>query len=162
MDGPLAGVRILDLTRVLAGPFATLLLADLGADVIKVERPGDGDETRHLPPLLEGESHYFMSVNRGKRSVVLDLKRPAGRDVALELARACDVVIENFRPGVTARLGLDYDAVRRVNPEVVYCSISAFGQTGPLANRSAFDIAMQAMGGGMSLTGEPGGRPPRS
>jgi crotonobetainyl-CoA:carnitine CoA-transferase CaiB-like acyl-CoA transferase len=160
--GPLAGIRILDLTRVLAGPFATLLLADLGADVIKVERPGDGDETRHLPPLREGESHYFMSVNRGKRSIVLDLKRPEGREVALELARACDVLIENFRPGVTARLGLDYEGVRRVNPDIVYCSISAFGQTGPLANRSAFDIAMQAMGGGMSVTGEPGGRPLRS
>src|SRR5215471_3868790 len=116
MDGPLRGIRVLDLTRVLAGPFATLLLADLGADVIKVERPGDGDETRHLPPLREGESHYFMSVNRGKRSVVLDLKRPEGRKVALELARACDVLVENFRPGVTARLGLDYEGVRRVNP----------------------------------------------
>ena len=161
-DGPLAGIRILDLTRVLAGPFATLLLADLGADVIKVERPGDGDETRHLSPLREGESHYFMSVNRGKRGVVLDLKRPEGREVALELARACDVLVENFRPGVTARLGLDYEGVRRVNPEIVYCSISAFGQTGPLANRSAFDIAMQAMGGGMSVTGEPGGRALRS
>ena len=162
MGGPLAGVRILDLTRVLAGPFATMLLADLGADVVKVERPGDGDETRHLSPLRHGESHYFMSVNRGKRSVALELKRPAGRDLALELARACDVVVENFRPGVAARLGLDHDGVRRVNPEVVYCSISAFGQTGPLANRSAFDIAMQAVGGGMSVTGEPGGRPLRS
>ncbi len=162
MDGPLNGIRVLDLTRVLAGPFATMLLADLGADVVKVERPGDGDETRHLPPLQEGESHYFMSVNRGKRGVVIDLKQPAGRDLALELARVSDVVIENFRPGVTARLGLDYDSVRRVNAEIVYCSISAFGQTGPLAERSAFDVAMQAMGGVMSVTGEPGGPPLRS
>ncbi|HKF74810.1 MAG TPA: CoA transferase [Candidatus Dormibacteraeota bacterium] len=162
MDGPLRGIRVLDLTRVLAGPFATMLLADLGADVIKVERPGDGDETRHLPPLQAGESHYFMSVNRNKRGVVVDLKQPAGRDLALRLAAVSDVLVENFRPGVTARLGLDYDTVKRVRPEIVYCSISAFGQTGPLSERSAFDVAMQAMGGGMSLTGEPGGRPLRS
>jgi crotonobetainyl-CoA:carnitine CoA-transferase CaiB-like acyl-CoA transferase len=162
MDGPLNGMRVLDLTRVLAGPFATMLLADLGADVIKVERPGDGDETRHLPPHREGESHYFMSVNRGKRGVVIDLKQPAGRDLALDLARVSDVLIENFRPGVTGRLGLDYERVREINPEIVYCSISAFGQTGPLAERSAFDVAMQAMGGGMSVTGEPDGPPLRS
>ena len=162
MDGPLAGIRVLDLTRVLAGPFATMLLADLGADVIKVERPGDGDETRHIPPQRLGESHYFLSVNRNKRGIVLDFKEPRGRELALELARASDVLIENFRPGVTARLGLDYEAVREVNPEIVYCSISAFGQSGPLARRSAFDVAMQAMGGVMSLTGEPGGPPMRS
>jgi len=162
MDGPLSGVRVLDLTRVLAGPFATMILADLGADVVKVERPGDGDETRQLPPLQQGESHYFMSVNRGKRGVVIDLKQAAGVDLALRLARVSDVLVENFRPGVTARLGVDYDRVRAVNPEIVYCSISAFGQSGPLAERSAFDIAMQAMGGVMSVTGEPGGPPLRS
>src|SRR5690242_4672927 len=162
MDGPLHGIRVLDLTRVLAGPFATMLLADLGADVIKVERPGDGDETRHLEPVREGESHYFVSVNRNKRGIVIDLKRPAGRDLALELARVSDVVIENFRPGVTARLGVDYGAVRAINPGIVYCSISAFGQTGPLAQRGAFDIAMQAYGGAMSVTGEPDGPPLRS
>jgi len=162
MDGPLNGIRVLDLTRVLAGPFATMLLGDLGADVIKVERPGDGDETRQLPPIRDGESHYFLSVNRNKRGIVIDLKKPAGSRLALELARVSDVVIENFRPGVTARLGLDYEGVKRVNPEVVYCSISAFGQNGPMAGRSAFDIAMQAMGGVMSVTGEAGGRPLRS
>lgn len=162
MDGPLNGIRVLDLTRVLAGPFATMVLGDLGADVIKVERPGDGDETRQLPPMRDGESHYFLSVNRNKRGIVIDLKQPAGAELALELARVSDVVIENFRPGVTARLGLDYDSVKRVNPEVVYCSISAFGQNGPMAERSAFDIAMQAMGGVMSVTGEAGGRPLRS
>jgi crotonobetainyl-CoA:carnitine CoA-transferase CaiB-like acyl-CoA transferase len=162
MDGPLHTIRVLDLTRVLAGPFATMLLADLGADVIKLERPGDGDETRHLEPVREGESHYYVSVNRNKRGIVIDLKRPAGRDLALELARVSDILIENFRPGVTARLGLDYGAVNAVNPGIVYCSISAFGQTGPLAQRSAFDIAMQAMGGGMSVTGEPDGPPLRS
>jgi crotonobetainyl-CoA:carnitine CoA-transferase CaiB-like acyl-CoA transferase len=162
MVGPLNGIRVLDLTRVLAGPFATMLLADLGAEVVKVERPGDGDETRLLEPVREGESHYFVSVNRNKRGVVIDLKRPAGRDLALRLARVSDVLIENFRPGVTARLGLDYEAVRSVNPAIVYCSISAFGQSGPLSQRSAFDIAMQAMGGGMSVTGEPDGPPLRS
>jgi len=162
MDGPLNGIRVLDLTRVLAGPFATMLLGDLGADVIKVERPGEGDETRQLPPMRGGESHYFLSVNRNKRGIVIDLKKAAGAKLALELARVSDVVIENFRPGVTARLGLDYESVRRVNPEVVYCSISAFGQNGPMAGRSAFDIAMQAMGGVMSVTGEAGGRPLRS
>lgn len=153
---------MLDLTRVLAGPYATMLLGDLGAEVIKVERPGDGDETRRLAPTKEGESHYFLSINRNKRGIVLDLKRPAGRDLALRLAEVSDVVVENFRPGVTARLGLDYEGVRKVNPEVVYCSISAFGQNGPMAERSAFDIAMQAFGGGMSVTGELGGRPLRS
>lgn len=162
MDGPLAGIRILDLTRVLAGPFATMLLADLGADVIKVERPTDGDETRHIPPLSQGESHYFLSVNHNKRGVVIDLKDRRGRDLALELAALSDVLVENFRPGVTERLGLDHESVKQVNPEIVYCSISAFGQSGPLATRSAFDVAMQAMGGGMSLTGEPNGPPMRS
>ena len=161
MDGPLNGIRVLDLTRVLAGPFATMILGDLGADVIKVERPGDGDETRQLSPVRDGESHYFLSVNGNKRGIVIDLKAPAGRDLALKLARLSDVVIENFRPGVAARLGLDYIGVKSVNPEVVYCSISAFGQSGPMAERSAFDIAMQAMGGVMSVTGEEG-RPLRS
>src|SRR5215472_12456277 len=113
MDGPLHSIRVLDLTRVLAGPFATMLLADLGADVIKLERPGDGDETRHLEPVREGESHYFVSVNRNKRGIVIDLKLPAGRDLVLRLAAVCDVLIENFRPGVTARLGIDHEAVKR-------------------------------------------------
>jgi len=161
MGGPLAGIRVLDLTRVLAGPFATSLLADMGADVIKVERPGDGDETRHLAPMRDGESHYFLSVNRNKRGIVVDMKQPAGRQVVLDLARVSDVCIENFRPGVTERLGLDYEAVKRVRPDIIYCSISAYGQTGPYAGRSAFDVAIQAMGGAMGVTGEPGGRPMR-
>ncbi len=161
MGGPLAGIRVLDLTRVLAGPFATSLLADMGADVIKVERPGDGDETRHLAPLREGESHYFLCINRNKRGIVVDMKQPAGRQLLLDLARVSDVCIENFRPGVTRRLGLDYESVKAVRPDIVYCSISAYGQTGPYAGRSAFDVAIQAMGGAMSVTGEPGGRPMR-
>ncbi|HEX6351277.1 MAG TPA: CoA transferase [Candidatus Dormibacteraeota bacterium] len=161
MSGPLAGIRVLDLTRVLAGPFATSLLGDLGADVIKVERPGDGDETRHMAPIREGESHYFLTVNRSKRGIVVDLKQPAGRQVVLDLARVSEVCIENFRPGVIQRLGLDYEAVRAVRPDIVYCSISAYGQTGPYAGRSAFDVAIQAMGGAMGVTGEPDGRPMR-
>ncbi len=161
MGGPLEGIRILDLTRVLAGPFATMLLADMGAEVIKVEQPGQGDLTRHLPPLRAGESHYFLSINRNKLGIAVDMKRPQGRQVILDLARRCDVAIENFRPGVAQRLGVDCEALRAVRPDIVYCSISAFGQTGPYANRSAFDVAMQAMGGAMGLTGEPGGRPMR-
>ncbi len=161
MGGPLTGIRVLDLTRVLAGPYATSLLADMGADVVKVERPGDGDETRHMAPTQEGESHYFMAVNRNKRGIVVDMKQPAGRQLVLDLARISDVCIENFRPGVTGRLGLDYESVKAVRPDIVYCSISAYGQTGPYAGRSAFDVAIQAMGGAMSVTGEPGGRPMR-
>lgn len=152
---------MLDLTRVLAGPYATMLLADLGAEVIKVEQPGEGDVTRHMPPLKAGESHYFMSINRNKRDIAVDMKRPEGRQVILDLARHCDVAIENFRPGVARRLGVDYEALRAVRPDIIYCAISAFGQTGPYSNRTAFDVAMQAMGGAMGLTGDPGGRPMR-
>lgn len=161
MGGPLAGIRVLDLTRVLAGPFASQLLGDMGAEVIKVEQPGEGDMTRHLPPLQNGESHYFLSINRSKRGVSIDLKRPRGRELVLGLAARSDVVIENFRPGVAARLGIDYEAVRAVRTDIVYTSISAYGQTGPFRERSAFDVAMQAMSGAMSLTGEGGGRPVR-
>jgi formyl-CoA transferase/CoA:oxalate CoA-transferase len=156
---PLDGVRVLDLTRVLSGPYATLLLADLGAEVWKIEHPVGGDETRVLAPHLGGESHYFMSVNRNKRGLAIDLNDPRGRDLALRLAQAADVVTENFRPGVAERLGLAYSQVQAVNPRIVYCSISAFGQTGPAARRTAYDVAVQALGGLMSLTGEPG-RPP--
>jgi crotonobetainyl-CoA:carnitine CoA-transferase CaiB-like acyl-CoA transferase len=159
--GPLEGLRVLDLTRVLAGPYATMTLGDLGAEVIKVERPGEGDETRHVEPLKEGESHYFIAVNRNKLGMAIDMKQPAGREILVDLARHSDVLIENFRPGVAQRLGLDPEAMLAINPRLVYCSISAFGQTGPYASRSAFDIAIQAMSGVMSLTGEPGGPPTR-
>src|SRR5438105_15754290 len=159
--GPLDGLRVLDLTRVLVGPFATMMLGDLGAEVIKVERPGEGDETRHVEPLQSDESHYFVAINRNKKGIAVDLKHPAGRDILLELARLSDVLVENFRPGVAARLGLDYESVRELNPRLVYCSISAFGQTGPYPSRSALDISIQAMSGVMSLTGEPGGPPTR-
>jgi formyl-CoA transferase/CoA:oxalate CoA-transferase len=158
--GPaLDGVRILDLTRVLSGPYATLLLADLGAEVWKIEHPALGDETRNLAPHRGGESHYFMSINRNKASIAIDLKDPRGLDVALLLASEADVVVENFRPGVASRLGIGYQEVAAINPRAIYCSISAFGQDGPAAQRTAYDVAVQALGGLMSLTGEPG-RPP--
>jgi formyl-CoA transferase len=160
-DGPLHGIRLLDLTRILAGPFATMILGDLGAEVIKIELPNGGDETRSMVPLRQGESHYFMSVNRNKKSVAIDMKKDAGRQLVLDLAAISDIVAENFRPGVAERLGVGYEHVRAVNDRVIYCSLSAFGQTGPWAGRTAFDVAVQALGGPMSLTGEPGGKPMR-
>ena len=159
--GPLDGLRVLDLTRVLVGPYATMVLADLGAEVIKVERPGEGDETRHMEPIRDGESHYYLAVNRNKLGLAVDMKTPAGREILVDLARRSDVVIENFRPGVAARLGLDYESLKAVNPRLVYCSISAFGQTGPYASRSAYDIVIQAMSGMMAQNGEPGSPPLR-
>jgi len=152
---------VLDLTRVLVGPFASMMLGDLGAEVIKVERPGEGDETRHVEPLKQGESHYFIAINRNKLGIAVDMKQPAGREILVDLASRSDVFLENFRPGVAKRLGLDYESLREVNSGLVYCSISAFGQTGPYASRSALDIAIQAMSGVMSITGEPDGPPTR-
>jgi crotonobetainyl-CoA:carnitine CoA-transferase CaiB-like acyl-CoA transferase len=154
---PLAGVRVVDLSRVLAGPYATMTLADLGADVVKIEHPAGGDETRTWgPPFVGGESAYFLSVNRGKRSVALDLKDPEGRELALELCAGADVVIENFRPGGAARLGLDYKAVRERRPGVVYCTISGFGARAP-RDRAGYDFTVQAESGLMAITGEPDG-----
>lgn len=157
--GPLAGIRVLDFTRVLAGPAASLALADLGAEVIKIEPPGSGDETRDFPPIREGESHYFLSVNRGKKSIVIDLKSEAGVQLAKDLAARCDVVVENYRPGVMDRLGLGYEALSAVNPRLIYCAISGYGQTGPLRDRPSFDIVLQAMSGALSVNGEPGQQP---
>jgi crotonobetainyl-CoA:carnitine CoA-transferase CaiB-like acyl-CoA transferase len=156
---PLTGVRVVDLSRVLAGPYATMTLADLGADVVKIEHPAGGDETRTWgPPFAGGESAYFLSVNRGKRSVALDLKDPEGRELALELCVRADVVIENFRPGGAARLGLDYETVRDRRPDVVYCTISGFGAREP-RDRAGYDFTVQAESGLMSITGEPDGEP---
>jgi crotonobetainyl-CoA:carnitine CoA-transferase CaiB-like acyl-CoA transferase len=155
---PLAGVRVAEFCQVLAGPFCGALLADMGADVIKIEPP-DGDLMRAWPPMMDGYSQYFASVNRNKRSVVLDLKDAKGLEAARELALSCDVVVENFRPGVMARFGLDYATLSREKPALVYCSVSAFGQTGPRASEGGFDMTVQAMSGVMSVTGEPGGRP---
>ncbi|MDH4039156.1 MAG: CoA transferase [Gammaproteobacteria bacterium] len=157
--GPLAGIRVLDLTRVLAGPAASLALADLGAEVIKVEPPGGGDETRSFPPFRNGESHYYLSVNRGKKSIVVDLKTDAGVALVKDLAARCDVLVENYRPGIMDRLGLGYDALSTINPRLIYCSISGFGMTGPLRDRPSFDIVLQALSGAMSVNGEPGGEP---
>lgn len=157
--GPLAGVRVLDFTRVLAGPAASLALADLGAEVIKIEPPGTGDETRTFPPIKGGESHYFLSVNRGKRSIVVDLKSPQGVALVKDLAAKCDIVVENYRPGVMDRLGLGYDALSAVNPKLIYCAISGYGQTGPLKDNPSFDIVLQAMSGALSMNGDPDGLP---
>jgi len=158
-EPPLRGVRVLDMSRVLAGPFCTMTLSDLGCEVIKVEVPGEGDDTRGYPPFVGGESSYFMSVNRGKKSVTLDLKKEEARRAFHRVAKKCDVLVENFRPGVTKRLGVDYETIHGVNPRLVYCSISSFGQTGPYASWPGYDLIVQGMGGLMGLTGEPD-RPP--
>ena len=157
--GPLHGIRVLDFTRVLAGPAASLALADLGAEVIKVEPPGAGDETRTFPPFRNGESHYFLSINRGKKSIVLDLKSAAGVDVAKDLAAKCDIVIENYRPGIMDKLGLGYETLSASNPGLIYCSISGFGQDSPLRDRPSFDIVLKALSGALSVNGEPGAPP---
>lgn len=157
--GPLAGVRVLDFTRVLAGPSASLALADLGAEIIKVEPPGSGDETRTFPPFRDGESHYYIAINRGKKSIVIDLKSDEGVQLAKDLAAKCDIVIENYRPGVMDRLGLGYEELSRINPGIIYCAISGFGMTGPLKDRPSFDIVLQAMSGALSVNGEPDGLP---
>ncbi|WP_300612477.1 CoA transferase [Trebonia sp.] len=156
---PLDGFRVLDFTRFLAGPYCTMVLADLGADVIKLEQPGSGDDSRVFGPFLHGESYSFAQVNRGKRSVCLDLRQPRGRALALDLALRADLVIESFRPGVAARLGLDYAAVSGRRQDILYCSISGFGQTGPYRDRPGFDIMAQGVTGLMRMTGPPGGRP---
>lgn len=155
---PLAGIRVVEFCQVLAGPFCGCLLADMGADVIKVEAP-EGDILRAWPPLLDGYSQYFASVNRNKRSVTLDLKQPAHREAARKLALSADAVIENFRPGVMAKFGLDQATLLREKPSLVYCSVSAFGQTGPRAAEGGFDMTVQAISGVMSVTGDPDGRP---
>ncbi|MCC7368583.1 MAG: CoA transferase [Chloroflexi bacterium] len=160
MPGPLAGIRVLDLTRALAGPYCTLMLGDMGADVIKVEMPGTGDEARGWgPPFIEGESTYFMSISRNKRSVTVDLKQPEGREIVRKLIEQSDVLVENFRPGLMDRFGFGYEQAKGLNPRLIFCSISGFGQTGPRANQPAFDQVLQGMGGAMSLTGQPGGQP---
>ncbi len=161
-EGVLAGIRVADFSRVLAGPYATMLLADFGADVVKIEPPG-GDETRHWHPPVDasGRSSYFGGVNRNKRSVVIDLADAAGRAAAHRLAATADVVVENFRPGVMDRFGLGYDDVRAENPGVVYCSITGFGRSGG-AGLAGYDLLVQAVGGLMSITGEPEGEPAKA
>jgi crotonobetainyl-CoA:carnitine CoA-transferase CaiB-like acyl-CoA transferase len=164
VTGPLSHIRVLDLSRVMAGPWAGQILADLGADVVKVERPGTGDDTRAWgPPFLTGangqpgDAGYFVAVNRGKRSVTVDLATADGQRVVRELAARSDVVLENFKAGTLARFGLEYDSLRAVRPDLVYCSITGFGQSGPKSDHAAYDFMIQAMGGLMSVTGEPDG-----
>lgn len=157
--GPLQGIRVLDFTRVLAGPSASLALADLGAEVLKLEPPGTGDETRLFPPFREDVSHYFLSVNRGKKSLVVDLKTAAGVALVKDLAAKCDILIENYRPGVMDRLGLGYEALSSTNPRLIYCAISGFGMTGPLRDLPSFDIVLQALSGALSVNGESGRAP---
>ena len=156
----LEGVRVLDLTRALAGPFCTLMLGDYGADVIKIELPGSGDDTRTWgPPFIGEESAYFLSINRNKRSLTLNFREPKAVEVFLKLAKDADIIVENFTPGVMQRLGIDYETVKGVNPGIIFCSISGFGQTGPYKARPAYDQIMQGISGLMSITGEPAGEP---
>ncbi len=167
MAGPLQGIRVLDLSRILAGPWCTQLMADLGAEVIKIERPGAGDDTRHWgPPWLrdtEGnethESAYYLSTNRGKQSVTVDIGKPEGRALIERLAAKSDIFIENFKTGDLARKGLGYEQIRAINPRIIYCSITGFGQTGPRAEQAGYDYLVQGMGGLMSITGVPDGEP---
>jgi|YelNatPaOPRAMG01_1025707.scaffolds.fasta_scaffold03435_17 CoA:oxalate CoA-transferase len=159
---PLAGIRVIDLTRVLAGPFCTMNLADLGAEVIKLEVPGRGDDSRGYAPIMPGgDSGYYYSVNRGKKSVTVDLRSSEGAAIMLELAAKSDVVVENFSPGTMDRFGLGYANLVSANPGIILCSISGFGQSGPMASAPAYDIVAQALGGTMSITGYPGGEPLR-
>jgi CoA:oxalate CoA-transferase len=158
---PLQGIRVLDLTHMLAGPYCTWMLGALGAEVIKVEMPGSGDFTRGIAPFAGSDSIYFSSVNRNKRSVTLNLKQPAGRAAVLRIAERADIFVENNRPGVMRRLALDYKTIARINPRIIYASISGFGQSGPYSQRPAFDAVIQAMSGMMSITGEENGPPAR-
>ena len=161
MAGPLNGIKVLDLTRVLAGPFATMILADLGAEVIKIEQPDTGDESRNFGPFKNGFSLYFMSVNRGKRSVTLNLKSDRGKAIFKQLVQQNDILVENFRPGTMKKLGLDYGTLAVVHPQLIYAACSGFGQTGPYAEKGAYDMIIQGMGGIISITGEPDGSPVR-
>jgi len=158
---PLADIVVLDLSRVLAGPYTTMMLADMGAQVYKVEHPAGGDDSRAFGPFIGGESAYFMSLNRNKRSLTMDLKKPQAKELMLRMVQRADVLIENFRPGAMERLGLGYDTLREVNPRLVYAAVSGFGHNGPYMLKPCYDIVAQAMGGLMSITGHPDGPPTR-
>ena len=170
MPGPLDGIRVFDLTRILAGPTCTQMLGDLGADVIKIERPGAGDDTRGFtPPFLKDrdgndteESAYFSCANRNKRSITLDLTKPKGQELARRMIAECDIFADNFKTGGLAKYGLDYDSLKDEFPSLIYCSITGFGQTGPYAKRPGYDVLIQGMSGLMSVTGDPDGDPQKS
>jgi len=159
MPGPLEGIKVLSFARALAGPYASMLLCDLGAEVIKIEEPESGDMARRNGPYIQGISSYFLSVNRGQKSITLNLRDERAKKIIFELVKQVDILIENFRPGVMGRLGLSYEVISRINPKIIYASISGFGQKGPYKLRPAFDMIAQGMGGTVSITGEPG-RPP--
>ncbi|SCY73299.1 CaiB/BaiF CoA transferase family protein [Alkaliphilus peptidifermentans] len=161
MNQALEGVKVLDLTRVLAGPYATMVLGDMGADIIKIEMPGVGDDSRQFGPYVKGESAYFLSLNRNKRSITLNLKKEKARQLFIEMVKKCDVVVENFRPGTMEKLGLGYEELKKINPSIIYAACSGFGHTGPYSQRAAYDAVVQAMGGIMSITGEKDGKPTR-
>jgi CoA:oxalate CoA-transferase len=162
MERPLTGIRVLDLSQFLAGPYGSMILGDLGADVLKIEIPGKGDGSREMPPhFIHGQSGYFLSMNRSKKSMTLNLKSDAGLQIFYDLVRQSDVVYDNFRPGILERLRIDYDTLKTINPRMISASVSGYGQTGPLKDRPAFDLVVQAMGGVMSYTGPLGGEPVR-
>jgi crotonobetainyl-CoA:carnitine CoA-transferase CaiB-like acyl-CoA transferase len=156
---PLSGIRVLDLTNVMAGPYCSMVLGDMGADVIKIEHSNKGDSSRSFEPQINGESYCFAVLNRNKKSVALNLKDPSGLKIALDLASKADIILENFRPGVVKRMGLGYETVKSLNPSIIYASLSGFGQTGPYGKKGGYDIIAQGMSGIMLMTGEPGGRP---
>lgn len=159
MQQALQGVRVLDLSRMLPGPYCSMMLADLGAEVIKVEEPKIGDPTRHSPPIIEGQSVPFAQVNRNKKSIAIDLKQPEGRDIFLKLASSADIVLEQFRPGVVDRLGINYATVAEINPRIIYCSLTGFGQDGPHRERSGHDLNYLALSGVLGLTTDERGKP---
>jgi CoA:oxalate CoA-transferase len=159
--GPLTGLVVIDLTRILSGPFCTMILADFGAQVIKIESPGKGDDARLIGPYIKNQSAYFMSVNRGKKSVTLNLKTPEARALLQEMAARADILVENYRPGTMDKWGLGYEAVRKINPRLIYTSVSGFGHSGPYRKLPAYDIVVQGLSGLMSITGPEGGPPTR-
>ncbi len=161
MKQALEGIKVLDLTRVLAGPYATMVMADMGADVIKIEAPEVGDDSRQFGPYIGKESAYFMSLNRNKRSITLNLKAPKAKALFIEMVKKADVVVENYRPGTMEKLGLGYEELKKINPGIIYAASSGFGHSGPYSKRAAYDAVVQAMGGIMSVTGPVGGKPTR-
>ncbi|PAE26222.1 MULTISPECIES: CoA transferase [Bacillaceae] len=160
--GPLQGMKVLDASQIMAGPYCTMVLADLGAEVMKVEKVNGGDDSRQMGPYVNGESTCFFQINRNKKSIALNLKTQEGKEVFYKLAKEADVVVENYRPGVTKSLGIDYESLKEINPGLVYCSISGYGQTGPYSHKGGFDLVAQGMTGLMSMTGEKGMRPMKS